>query len=113
MQRKTYFKNIVKISGPLCTLITIFDLDLAAVFQVGRAAYHSKPVLEWEVEEVCQWLEDIGLAEHCPQFQENEILGEHLLELTKDELAELGVKKIGHKKTFLAKVKELTSESST
>jgi SH3/ankyrin repeat-containing protein len=66
-----------------------------------------KPVMEWEVEEVCQWLEEIGLGEHCPQFRENEILGEHLLELTKEELAELGVKKIGHKKTFLTKVKEL------
>ena len=75
------------------------------------AAYREKLVTEWEVEEVCEWLEDIGLGEHCPQFQENEILGEHLLELTKEELAELGVKKIGHKKTFLTKVKELMPSS--
>ena len=73
------------------------------------ASHHIKPLVEWEAEEVCQWLEEIGLGEHCPQFRENEILGEHILELTKEELAELGVKKIGHKKTFFTKVKELKS----
>ena len=56
--------------------------------------------------DVCQWLVDIGLEEHCPQFQENEILGEHLVDLSKEELTELGMKKIGHKKTFLTKIKE-------
>ena len=80
----------------------------AAFLQISAAASPTaKPVMEWQIDEVCQWLEAIGLAEHCPQFRENEILGEHLLELTKDELAELGIKKIGHKKTFLTKVKEL------
>ena len=75
--------------------------------QMQAAAHHLKPMPEWEVEEVCGWLEEIGLGEYRPQFRENEILGEHLLELTKDELAELGIKKIGHKKRFFTKVKEL------
>jgi hypothetical protein len=66
-----------------------------------------KPVMEWESEEVCQWLEEIGLGEYCHQFRKNEIRGEHLLELTQQDLTELEMKKMGHKKTFLIKVKEL------
>ena len=62
---------------------------------------------EWEISEVCEWLEDIGLGEHCEQFAENEIVGEHLADLSKDDLKELGVKKLGHQKTFLSKVCQL------
>lgn len=59
------------------------------------------------MEEVCQWLQDIGLGEHCEQFTENEIVGEHLLDLSKDDLRELGVKKLGHQKTFLSKLSHI------
>jgi hypothetical protein len=104
-------------SSNVSSLAREAEVDLLGAPEVQKtrahmtAVYHEKLVAEWEVDEVCEWLEDIGLGEHCPQFRENEILGEHLLELTKEELAELGVKKIGHKKTFLTKVKELVPSS--
>lgn len=70
-----------------------------------------KALLEWNVDDVCEWLEKIGLGEHCVQFRENEILGEHLLEITKEDLTDLGVKKIGHKKIFFKKVRGLKAHS--
>ena len=52
------------------------------------------------MEEVCAWLTAIGLGEHCGQFTENEIVGDHLADMSKEDLRELGVKKLGHQKTF-------------
>ena len=60
------------------------------------------------MEEVGKWLREIGLAEYSESFEENEIVGEHLLDLSKDELKELGIKKIGHQKKFQAKLSSLS-----
>ena len=62
------------------------------------------PIGEWDTTEVCEWLRDVGLGEHCGMFEENEIMGEHLADLSKDELKELGIKKLGHQKTFASKL---------
>ena len=55
-----------------------------------------------------EWLKDIGLGEHAESFAENEIVGEHLLDLSKDDLKELGVKKLGHQKTFNSKLSQIS-----
>ena len=54
--------------------------------------------------EVCAWLEAIGLSEHVQSFTENEMMGEHLVDISKEDLKELGLKKLGHQKTFLSKL---------
>ena len=58
--------------------------------------------------DVCDWLKDIRLGEHVDRFMENEILGEHLFEFSKQDLQELGVRKLGHQKTFTAGLSKLT-----
>lgn len=70
-------------------------------------AFRQKLVAEWETKDVCDWLRDIGLEEHVPMFEDNEIIGEHLKDLSKEDLKELGVKKLGHQKTFFAKFNQL------
>jgi len=70
-------------------------------------AFKQKLVAEWEIKDVCDWLRDIGLEEHVPMFEDNEIIGEHLKDLSKEDLKELGVKKLGHQKTFFAKFNQL------
>lgn len=62
---------------------------------------------DWAVDDVCQWLKSFGLEEYVEAFSENEITGEHLVDLTKDDLKELGVKKLGHQKTLLSKIGQL------
>lgn len=61
-------------------------------------------VESWSVDEVCNWLVDIGLGSYCHIFQENEIIGEHLGDLSRDDLKDLGITKIGHLKTFQQKL---------
>ena len=60
----------------------------------------SKPVEMWDMDEVSCWLTDIGLGVYADIFRENEIVGEHLAQLTREDIKDLGITKIGHLKTF-------------
>ena len=63
-----------------------------------------KPVQLWEVEDVSNWLTSIGLGVYSDTFKENEIVGEHLAQLTREDIKDLGITKIGHLKTFRQKL---------
>ena len=69
----------------------------------------SKPVLDWTVEDVCKWLTGLGLASYTDVFAENEIVGSHLPDLSKDDLQELGITRVGHRLTFERSLKKLLS----
>jgi hypothetical protein len=56
-----------------------------------------------QVDNVCAWLDRLGLAEHAPRFRENDVDGSLLMTLTRDELTDdLGIKSLGVKKRILA-----------
>ena len=59
---------------------------------------------EWDTDDVCTWLSDVGLGAHCRVFAENEMMGEHILDLSREELQDLGISKMGHQKTFRQKL---------
>ena len=61
---------------------------------------HDKHVTEWTCSDVVEWLEHLSLGQYKETFLENDIEGKHLPELSKDELKELGVKKLGHRMTL-------------
>ena len=43
-------------------------------------------VFQWDIDDVCRWLEELGLGEHCEAFQEQTIVGTKLLGLRKSDL---------------------------
>ena len=51
--------------------------------------FKQKAVELWDVEDVCDWLKEISLEKHLEMFRENEIAGEHLVDMTKGDLKEL------------------------
>ena len=56
-------------------------------------------VQTWSVTDVGRWLEKIvKLPQYKTAFEENEITGTVLLELKGDDLREIGVSKVGHRK---------------
>ncbi|CAJ1056886.1 SH3 and multiple ankyrin repeat domains protein 3 [Xyrichtys novacula] len=59
--------------------------------------FHQKPLHLWNKYDVGDWLESINLGEHRAGFQDHEIEGSHLPALTKDDFAELGVTRVGHR----------------
>ncbi len=48
-----------------------------------------------------EWLRGLGLEQYAPAFRNNDIDGEVLLRLTAEDLRELGVASIGHRRRLL------------
>ncbi|XP_023664711.2 SH3 and multiple ankyrin repeat domains protein 3 isoform X2 [Paramormyrops kingsleyae] len=69
--------------------------------------FHQKPLHLWNKYDVGDWLESINLGEHRDRFQEHEIEGSHLPALTKDDFAELGVTRVGHRMNIERALKQL------
>ena len=51
--------------------------------------------------DVAQWLADLGLSQYSDAFEEHAIDGDILEKLNDDDLKELGVKALGHRKRLL------------
>ena len=58
-------------------------------------------------DKVAEWLDGLGLSQYVPAFIENEIDHSLLTELADDDLKEIGVRALGHRKTLLRAIGEL------
>ena len=59
------------------------------------------------------WLDGLGLGQYARAFAENDIDGAALRVLTADDLRELGVRSLGHRRKLLAAIaKSATGRSS-
>lgn len=54
------------------------------------------------MDDVADWLRELGLGQYAPAFVQNDIGGELLADLTADDLKELGVASVGHRRRLLA-----------
>jgi len=59
------------------------------------------PLGSWGVVQVCGWLRSEGFEQYAAAFDANHIDGVSLAQLTKEDLAELGVRSIGHRLAIL------------
>lgn len=78
---------------------------------IFSSSFRETPYEDWSCVDVCDWLASIGMAEHSELFRENDIRGTNLLGLTKEDLRELGVKKLGHRMTITNEVNRLTTNN--
>src|SRR3984957_20594450 len=63
----------------------------------------------WDVTmDVGDWLRGLGLSEYEPAFRDNQIDSEVLPKLTGDDLKELGVTSVGHRRRLLSAIAELS-----
>merc|ERR1719285_270933 len=84
----------------------------AALERSRQESWDSKPLVEWNVEDTLKWLTDKKLSQYCRAFKENDMNGQNMLELNEIDLRDLGIRSIGHRKTFmrnLIEAKKLTS----
>ena len=68
----------------------------------------SDPVATWSTSDVCNWLHQVGFGSVTPQFEDEEINGETLLQITEGHLeANLGVPTLGKRLELLKKMQGL------
>jgi len=63
--------------------------------------------------DVAAWLRGLGLEQYAPAFHDNAVDGEVLRELTADDLKDLGVTLVGHRRKLLAAISALGMEPPT
>lgn len=69
--------------------------------------YHCWDVVSWSMEHVRAWVEDIGLGGLAPAFPEHHVTGNILLDLTMEDLKEVGFQSRLKSKWFLERVGKL------
>src|SRR5438552_14384993 len=62
--------------------------------------------------DVAEWLRGLGLELYAPAFRDNDIDGEVLRRLTGEDLRELGVRSIGHRRRLLDGISALGAVSA-
>ena len=58
--------------------------------------------------DVTAWLDQLGLGQYAQAFAENNVDAETLSRLTTDDLKEIGVKSVGHRRKLLHAIAELS-----
>ena len=61
------------------------------------------------MQQIADWLEKLGLGQYAQRFAENDINFSILSDLTDQDLKELGVSSLGHRRQLLRAIAELTS----
>lgn len=61
----------------------------------------------WGVTEVITWLEAMQMGEYVDTFTRNDVRGKELLALSRRDLKELGIVKVGHLKRILQAITDL------
>jgi len=61
------------------------------------------------MQQIADWLENLGLGQYAQRFAENDINFSILSDLTDQDLKELGVSSLGHRRQLLRAIAELTS----
>jgi hypothetical protein len=54
--------------------------------------------------DVIEWLRSLRLEQYAPAFEQNHIAPELLPELTADDLKDLGIASVGHRRALLAAI---------
>ena len=66
----------------------------------------------WSVADVCEWLASKGLDQHIGSFQQNEISGPILLDLSLQDLDYMGITVLAHRKIILNGIEEISGKSA-
>ncbi|CAD8166913.1 unnamed protein product [Paramecium pentaurelia] len=100
-QQKVEYKSIQLISSQQHGFLSLQVLEKIDQFE------NQKNMQEWQLEEVCGWLDSLELGEYKEEFIKNQMTGKTLYGLTDNELKQdLGISVLGHRKKILQSIEE-------
>ena len=62
--------------------------------------------------DVARWLDELGLGNYAPAFVENNVDSETLSHLTSEDLREIGVVSVSHRRKLLAAITALGEDNA-
>jgi len=77
---------------------------------VNYVSSYGIQVNSWKTEDVLKWIEEIGYKEYSDLFKKNDIDGIELLKLSENDLKEMGIESIGHRRKIFEKISTFTLE---
>lgn len=77
--------------------------------QKSACHFSEKSPSAWSMDDVGEWLTSKNLGQYTPNFQQNEINGSVLLDISLEDLDYMGITILGHRKTILKGIEELSS----
>ncbi|XP_030065060.1 neurabin-1 [Microcaecilia unicolor] len=69
--------------------------------------WHSRPISDWTVQQVCQWLIGMNMEQYIAEFTTKNIDGQQLMLLDSDKLKTLGVSSQSDRAMIKKKIKEI------
>eukprot|EP00112_Aurelia_sp_Birch-Aquarium-sp1_P002526 Seg1279.9 transcript_id=Seg1279.9/GoldUCD/mRNA.D3Y31 product="Tumor susceptibility gene 101 protein" protein_id=Seg1279.9/GoldUCD/D3Y31 len=106
----TRFEEQNIMTATICDQVEDIKVQLATTS--SRTTWIDKSYKDWSNEDVCDWFHSIGMGEFVPSVKEHRIKGTHLPNLSKDDLIELGVHKLGERLTIDEEISKLCSLAS-
>lgn len=83
-----------------CTLAAYYHRQRSRQLEVIAASTGKKYSVDdaktWNIDQVCEWLEEISFGQYSDQFKAHEIRGQELIALQKSDLMDMGITKVGH-----------------
>ncbi|XP_029461657.1 neurabin-1-like [Rhinatrema bivittatum] len=77
-------------------------------FATGKQnQWHSRPISDWTVQQVCQWLIGMNMEQYITEFTTKNIDGQQLMLLDSDKLKTLGVSSQNDRALIKKKIKEI------
>src|SRR5215469_4817169 len=83
-----------------------------AVPSNGKLSTRQSPVKP-PMQQITDWLEKLGMSEYAQRFADNDIDFSILGDLTDQDLEDLGVASLGHRRKILRAIVELDRQEST
>jgi hypothetical protein len=77
--------------------------------QKSTARFSEKGADSWTMADVGEWLAAKNMGQYAPNFQQNEINGSVLMDISLEDLDYMGITILGHRKTILKGIEELSS----
>ncbi|XP_013407979.1 SH3 and multiple ankyrin repeat domains protein 2 isoform X2 [Lingula anatina] len=74
--------------------------------------FEIKSITDWTCDDVSDWLDDLKLSEYKTIFVENDIDGQNLATLTRNDFLELGVSRVGHRMNMERAIKKAVANSN-
>ncbi|XP_006813234.1 WD repeat, SAM and U-box domain-containing protein 1-like [Saccoglossus kowalevskii] len=97
--------------GPSAPPAEAADIKVDLLGCGGNKISPIKPLSDWSVQDVCDWLKSLGLEQYVVTFKSNEIDGQELNNITSEVLrSDLAISALGHRNKIIRGIESIKEQ---